>query len=88
MKQTKELSIKYQIAEKLYLDQPTNREREETAEKICELLKKRFLGEKLVHNHKNKEEEYECGCGWFNDAIDEICADLDYKKKWIKVMFL
>ena len=80
----RELSIKYLIMEQLYLDQPSDKEREEVAERICELLKERISKMKFQHNHKTIDEEYKCGCGWRNEVIDDICEELDYKKKWIK----
>jgi len=52
-----ELSIKHLIMEQLYLDQPTDKEREEVAERICELLKERIS--KRGFMSKNKVKNYE-----------------------------
>ena len=80
----KELSIKGLIMNELFLDRPNSKEREETAEKICQIVKEKILAMKFQHNHKTIDEEYKCGCGWSNDIIDDICGDLEYKKIFIK----
>ena len=83
---TKEISYKGLIMRELFLDQPTNKEREKVAEKICKIISEKILTEKFQHNHKTIDEQYDCGCAWRNDVIDEIYDDLNCKRIFIEVI--